>query len=208
MKLDIFNIKGEKTGRTIELSDAVFGIEPNQHVVYLAVKAYLANQRQGTHKAKERSEISGSTRKLHKQKGTGGSRKGSIKNPLYHGGPRVFGPRPRSYEQFLNKKVKALARRSALAAKAKEGQIIIVEDFTLDQPKTKNYQGILNALKVGDRKTLHVVAQRDENLLRASRNLPKAGMQLAQDLHTYQIVVSNTLVISESAAQFIGQTFA
>jgi len=150
MKLDILNINGEKTGREIELPEDIFGIEPNEHSLYLAVKAYLANQRQGTHKSKERSEMSGSTRKLHRQKGTGGSRKGDINNPLYYGGARVFGPRPRDYSQKLNKKVKLLARKSALSAKASNSSIYVVEDFSFEAPRTKSYIGILNSLKISD----------------------------------------------------------
>lgn len=153
MKLAVYNIEGKSVGREVELSDEVFGLEINDqlnHVVYLAVKQYLANQRQGTHKAKQRNEISGSTRKLHRQKGTGGSRKGSIKNPLYHGGGRIFGPQPRSYEQRLNKKVKALARKAVLSSKAQDGRIIVVEDFQWDAPKTKNYLNLLNNLPAGN----------------------------------------------------------
>ena len=171
MKLDVFNIQGEKTGRAVDLPDDVFGGEPNEHVLYLAVKQYLANQRQGTHKSKERWEISGSTRKLHRQKGTGGSRKGDINSPLFPGGARVFGPRPRDYEQKLNKKVKRLARKSALSAKAKTGSIVIIEDLNFEAPKTKTFVDMLSKLNVG-KKSLVVVAEQNENVHLSSRNIP------------------------------------
>lgn len=199
MKLEVFNIKGEKTGKTVELPDAVFGAQPNEHAVWLAVKAYLANQRQGTHKSKERSEMSGSTRKLHKQKGTGGARKGDINSPLLKGGGRVFGPRPRDYSQKLNKKVKRLARLSALSAKAANGQIMILEDFSFDAPKTSAYLGILKALKLDTSKTLLVTPDYERNVYLSSRNIQKAAVSRAQDLHTYEILHSNTLVISEGS---------
>jgi large subunit ribosomal protein L4 len=162
MKLVIHNINGQETGREVELPDAIFGVEPNNHVIYLAVKAYLANQRQGTHKTKGRSEVAGSTRKLHKQKGTGGSRKGDIKNPLYHGGGRIFGPVPRDYEQKLNKKVRKLARVSALSTKAASGSIVVVEDFTFDNPKTKAFLDILQNLKISDKKSILVTPEHDK----------------------------------------------
>ncbi len=196
MKLEVFNIKGEKTGKSVELPDAVFGAQPNEHAVWLAVKAYLANQRQGTHKSKERSEISGSTRKLHKQKGTGGSRKGDINSPLYKGGGRVFGPKPRDYSQKLNKKVKRLARLSALSSKAANGQIIIMEDFTFEAPKTKSYLGMLKSLNLMDQKSLLVTNDYEKNVYLSSRNLPKASVARAQDLNTFEILHSNTLILS------------
>ncbi len=199
MKLEVFNIKGEKTGKSVELPDAVFGAQPNEHAVWLAVKAYLANQRQGTHKSKERSEISGSTRKLHKQKGTGGSRKGDINSPLYKGGGRVFGPKPRDYSQKLNKKVKRLARLSALSSKAANGQIIVLEDFAFDAPKTKAYIGMLKALKLDSQKSLLVTNDYEKNVYLSSRNLPKASVSRAQDLNTYEILHSNTLILSEGS---------
>jgi large subunit ribosomal protein L4 len=199
MKLEVFNIKGEKTGKSVELPDAVFGAQPNEHAVWLAVKAYLANQRQGTHKSKERSEISGSTRKLHKQKGTGGSRKGDINSPLYKGGGRVFGPKPRDYSQKLNKKVKRLARLSALSSKAANGQIIVLEDFSFDAPKTKTYLGMLKAFKLDDKKSLLVTNDYEKNVYLSSRNLEKAAVSRAQDLNTYEILHSNTLIISEGS---------
>lgn len=199
MKLEVFNIKGEKTGKSVELPDAVFGAQPNEHAVWLAVKAYLANQRQGTHKSKERSEISGSTRKLHKQKGTGGSRKGDINSPLYKGGGRVFGPKPRDYSQKLNKKVKRLARLSALSSKAANGQIIVLEDFAFDAPRTKAYIGMLKALKLDNQKSLLVTNDYEKNVYLSSRNLPKASVSRAQDLNTYEILHSNTLILSEGS---------
>jgi large subunit ribosomal protein L4 len=207
MKLDIFNIQGEKTGRAVDLPDDVFGGEPNEHVLYLAVKQYLANQRQGTHKSKERWEISGSTRKLHKQKGTGGSRKGDINSPLFPGGARVFGPRPRDYEQKLNKKVKRLARKSALCAKAKTGSIVIVEDFNFEAPKTKTFVDMLSKLNVG-KKSLVVVAEQNENVHLSSRNIPNTKMVRAQDVNTYEIMYANTLVLSEGSIQKIVETLA
>ncbi len=207
MKLDIFNIQGEKTGRAVDLPDDVFGGEPNEHVLYLAVKQYLANQRQGTHKSKERWEISGSTRKLHRQKGTGGSRKGDINSPLFPGGARVFGPRPRDYEQKLNKKVKRLARKSALCAKAKTGSIVIVEDFNFEAPKTKTFVDMLSKLNVG-KKSLVVVAEQNENVHLSSRNIPNTKLVRAQDVNTYEIMYANTLVLSEGSIQKIVETLA
>lgn len=208
MTLEVLNTEGQPTGRTVELPAHIFGIEPNEHVVYLAVKQYLANQRQGTHKAKERSEISGSTRKLHRQKGTGGSRKGDINNPLYHGGARVFGPRPRDYSQKLNKKVKRLARLSALSSKAANGQILVVEDFSFDVPKTKAYKGLLSKLSVADRKTLMVTAEHDPVLYLSGRNLQESSVMRASDLNTYEILKAQTLILSEGALEKIKQSFA
>lgn len=206
MKLDVFNINGVSTGRTIELPEEIFGIAPNQHCVYLDVKQYLANQRQGTHKAKERSELSGSTRKLHKQKGTGGSRKGDINNPLFHGGARVFGPRPRDYSFKLNKKVKALARKSALSAKYSEGSIMIVEDFTFDEPKTKGFLNVIDSLKVSGQRSLFVLPGADKNVYLSARNIPRTMVTRAEDLNTYQIVKSASLIISESSVNKIKET--
>jgi large subunit ribosomal protein L4 len=208
MKLDVLNIQGQKTGRAVDLPDDVFGIEPNEHVLYLAVKQYLANQRQGTHKAKERSEVSGSTRKLHRQKGTGGSRKGDINNPLYPGGGRVFGPRPRDYEQKLNKKVKRLARKSALSAKAQNGGIFVVEDFNFEAPKTKAMVDILSKLEVASKKTLVVVPEMTENVMLSGRNLPKSKVVRAQDLNTYEIMNANALVIAEGSIGKIVESLA
>lgn len=201
MKLEVFNIQGEKTGKTVELPDEVFGTVPNEHAVWLAVKAYLANQRQGTHKTKERSEMSGSTRKLHRQKGTGGSRKGDINSPLFKGGARVFGPKPRDYSQKLNKKVKRLARKSALSSKAANGQIVVLEDFTFDAPRTKSYLDILKSLNLDAKKTLFVTSDYDKNIYLSSRNLQKAGVARAQDLNTYDILHANTLILAESSIE-------
>lgn len=203
MTVDVLNIQGEKTGRTVELPDTIFGIEPNEHAVYLSVKQFLANQRQGTHKSKERSEISGSTRKLHRQKGTGGSRKGDINNPLYPGGGRVFGPKPRDYSQKLNKKVKELARKSALSSKATAGSVIVLEDFSFEAPKTKAFFGILKALQLQDKKTLFVTADYEKEVLLSARNLPKTTLMRASDLNAYQILHANTLILSESSVDKI-----
>lgn len=207
MKLDVLNIQGEKTGRAVDLPDDVFGGEPNEHVLYLAVKQYLANQRQGTHKAKERSEVSGSTRKLHRQKGTGGSRKGDINNPLYPGGGRVFGPRPRDYEQKLNKKVKRLARKSALRAKVQTGSIVVVEDFSFDSIRTKNFTDLLKSLKIG-KKALVVIPEQNDNVYLSSRNVPTSKVVRAQDMNTYEIMYANTLVLAEGSIQKIVETLA
>lgn len=207
MKLDVLNIQGEKTGRAVDLPDNVFGTEPNEHVLYLSVKQYLAHQRQGTHKAKERSEVSGSTRKLHRQKGTGGSRKGDINSPLYPGGGRVFGPRPRNYEQKLNKKVKRLARKSALSAKAQTGNIVVVEDFSFDTIKTKSFTDLLKNLKVG-KKSLVVVPEQNNNVYLSSRNVPASKVVRAQDVNTYEILHATTLVLSEGSIQKIVETLA
>lgn len=199
MKLEVLNIQGNTTGKSIDLPKNVFGIEPNEHAVWLAVKAYLANQRQGTHKAKERGEVKGSRRKLYRQKGTGSARKGDIKSPILRGGGRVFGPKPRDYSQKLNKKVNRLARKSALTSKATDGGIIVVEDFTFDAPETKAYSNILTSLKQGGKKTLLVTADYDKNVYLSSRNLPKAVVTRAQDLNTYEILHANTVIVSESA---------
>lgn len=208
MKLTVYNIKGEATGRTIELPEEVFGIEPHEHSVWLDVKRYLNAQRQGTHKSKERSEMSGSTRKLHKQKGTGGSRKGDINNPLYRGGGRVFGPRPRNYDIQVNAKVRRLARRSALSAKAQAGQIMVVEDFRMETPKTKEFLNILQALKVADQRSLTVLGQYDQKLYLSCRNIEKASIAPATDLNTYQIMHAGTIILAESAIEKIKETCA
>ncbi len=208
MKVEVFNIQGEKTGRTVELPEEIFGIAPNEHVVYLSVKQYLANQRQGTHKAKERNEIAGSTRKLHRQKGTGGSRKGDIKNPLYHGGGRIFGPKPRDYRFKLNKKVRALARKSALSSKAQNDGILVIEDFSFEAPKTSVFTGILKALQLDKQRTLLVTSDYEKEVLQSVRNLPKASVMRASDLNTYQILHANKLILSEGAIEKIKATFA
>ena len=208
MKLDVLNISGAKTGRTVELPAEVFGIEPNEHVVYLAVKQFLANQRQGTHKAKERSEISRSTRKLFKQKGTGGARRGDMKSPLVHGGGRVFGPRPRDYSQKLNRKVRQLARKSVLSSKATSGAIMIVEDFNMAAPKTKEFVNILKNLNVADKKSLIVTPEYNANIHQSGRNLLRSGVMVAGDLNTYTILNTQALILSESSIVKIVETFA
>lgn len=208
MKLKVYNTNGQETGREIELPAEIFGIEPNNHCIYLAVKQYLANQRQGTHKAKERNEVAGSTRKLHKQKGTGGSRKGDIKSPVFRGGGRIFGPRPRSYSFSLNKKVKALARRSALSVKFSNGSIRIVEDFGLDQPKTSALRTILSDHGFAGGKTMLVTADYDMNLVHSSSNLEKTCVRAAKDINTYDVLNAKHLLIVEGAVQKIRETFA
>lgn len=208
MKIEVLNIQGQHTGRQVELPEDIFSVEPNEHAVYLAVKLYLANQRQGTHKSKERSEVSGSTRKLHRQKGTGGSRKGDINNPLYTGGGRVFGPRPRDYSFKLNKKVKQLARKSALATKAQAGQIVVVEDFSFEAPKTKAFVNILNSLKANEQKSLLVTADHEKEVYLSGRNLPSSTVVRAADLNTYQILNAGTLILSEGAVAKIAESFA
>ena len=199
MQLEVLKSDGSKAGRSITLPDSHFGVEPNDHAIYLAVKQYLANQRQGTHKTKEKSEVSGSTRKLHRQKGTGGSRKGSIKSPLFPGGGRVFGPRPRDYSFKLNQKVKDLAKRSALTYKAKENGISVIEDFQLEDHKTKNFHQILKSLGVHTKKILLVVNESDEKLKIASRNIQKTRVARVSDLNTYDILNANTLLFTEGS---------
>ena len=199
MKLKVLNKDGKETGRDVSLSAEVFGIEPNDHAIYLSVKQYLANQRQGTAQTLEKSQISGSTRKLHKQKGTGGSRKGSIKNPLFYGGPRVFGPKPRDYSFKLNKKVKELARKSALSHKVKENGLLVVEDLSFDQPKTKNFLTLVKNLGLTDKKVLFLTPEVNKNLVLSGRNLPKANVELASDVNTYDILNSQVLVLLESS---------
>lgn len=203
MTVDILSIQGEKTGRTIDLPEEIFGVEPNEHVLYLSVKQYLANQRQGTHKAKERSEVSGSTRKLHRQKGTGGSRKGDINNPLYPGGGRVFGPRPRDYRQKLNKKVKILARKCALSTKVTAGSLVILEDFSFPAPKTSAFREIVTALQLNTKKALFVTADYEKEVLLSSRNLEKVEVMRAVDLNAYQILRANTVILSEGSIEKI-----
>ena len=203
MELAIYNIKGEDTGRKAVLNDEVFAIDPNEHAIYLDVKQYLANQRQGTHKSKERSEVSGSTRKLHKQKGGGGSRIGDINSPVLVGGGRVFGPRPRDYRFKLNKKLKALARRSALSLKAADGQIKVVEDFTFEAPKTKEFVAVAKNLNVEGLKTLLVLADRNENVYLSARNVPNTRVMTASDLNTYVVLDNKAVVITESSLNVI-----
>lgn len=201
MQVDVLNIEGKKTGRTLELPDEIFGIEPNDHVIYLSVKQYLAAQRQGTHKVKTRMEVKGASRKLHKQKGTGGSRKGNIRNPLYKGGGTIFGPKPHSYDLKLNRKVKDLAKMSALAYKAKENAIVVVEDINLSAPKTKTFTAALKALNIEGKKTLFVLPEGNDNLYLSLRNIPAVNGTLLSDVNTYDIVNAQVLVLSESAAK-------
>ena len=205
MEVSVFNIKGEDTGRKVVLSDSVFGIEPNDHAIYLDVRRYLAAQRQGTAKSKERSEISGSTRKLGRQKGGGGARRGDINSPLLVGGARVFGPKPRNYSFKLNKKVTALARRSALAYKAQENAIVVVEDFTFEAPKTKSFLEVMNNLKVADKKVLVLMPEANKNVYLSARNLQRAKVGRAADLHTYSVLDANVMVVTESALAQIEQ---
>ena len=204
MQVKVLNIQGQETGRTVELPEEIFGIEPNDHAIYLAVKQYLAAQRQGTHKVKTRAEVHGASRKLHRQKGTGGSRKGNIRNPLYKGGGTVFGPKPHKYEIKLNRKVKDLAKMSALAHKAKANAIYVVEDITLDAPKTKAFQGVLNSLKVDDKKIMFVTAEYNDNVYVSSRNIPSVLTTLLSDVNTYDLVNSEAIVLTESAALIFG----
>ena len=208
MKLDVLNIEGGSTGKSIDLPKEVFGVEPNKHVMYLDVKQYLADQRQGTHKSKERNEIAGSTRKIKRQKGTGTATAGSLKNPIFRGGGRIFGPQPRNYGFKLNRKVKALARKSALSQKASGDGIRIVEDFTLDAPSTKQLNGILGAVQGQQGKTVLVVGDYDQNLYLSSRNLSKAQVIQARDLNTYTILNNKTLLISESAVNTLKEILA
>jgi large subunit ribosomal protein L4 len=201
MQLDILNIKGEKTGRTIDLPQDIFGAEPNDHVIYLAVKQFQAAQRQGTHKVKTRAEVKGASRKLHKQKGTGGSRKGNLRNPLYKGGGTIFGPKPHGYDIRLNRKVKDLAKVSALAYKAKDNAIMVLEDVKMDAPKTKAFAGIINALNLSGKKTLFLLPEYDSNLYLSLRNVPTVNGKQLSDMNTYDILDANVLVMTESAAK-------
>ncbi|MDA7711262.1 50S ribosomal protein L4 [Flavobacteriaceae bacterium] len=199
MELNVLNIEGKETGRKVSLDASVFAIEPNTHAIYLDVKQHLANKRQGTHKSKERAEIVGSTRKIKKQKGTGTARAGSIKNPLFRGGGRVFGPTPRDYSQKVNKKVKRLARKSALSIKAKENQITVVEDIQLDAPKTKGYLNMLAALGLSDKKSVLVLGEQNKNVYLSSRNLKQSKVVINSELNTYAISNAQNLIFSESA---------
>jgi large subunit ribosomal protein L4 len=199
MELNVLNIEGKETGRKIKLDKAVFGIEPNDHAIYLDVKQHLANKRQGTHKSKERAEIVGSTRKIKKQKGTGTARAGSIKNPLFKGGGRVFGPRPRDYSQKVNKKVKRLARKSALSIKANLKSIMILEDFQMDKPQTQNYLKMLSALGMADKKSVLLLGELNKYVYLSSRNLKNSKVVINSELNTYSISNANSLIFSESA---------
>ncbi|MFZ4057193.1 MAG: 50S ribosomal protein L4 [Ferruginibacter sp.] len=205
MQVDILNIQGAKTGRTIELPEDIFGAEPNNHVIYLAVKQYLAAQRQGTHKVKTRAEVQGASRKLHKQKGTGGARKGNLRNPLYKGGGTIFGPKPHGYDFKLNRKVKDLAKISALSYKAKENAILVVEDVTMDTPKSKQFAGILKNLQLSDKKTLFVIPEYNENVYLSLRNITGVQGCPISDVNTYDIVNANVLVFTESVAKIFSE---
>ena len=215
MELTVYNIKGEDTGRKVQLNDSIYAVEPNEHVMYLAVKQYLADQRQGTHKSKERSELSGSTRKLFRQKGTGGARRGDINSPLLRGGARVFGPKPRDYSFKLNKKVKALARRSALTCKANDNEIIVVEDFTFDTIKTKQMVNILDNFKVNGMRNMFVFTEKQDgemmtmahmrNVVLSARNIQRTKVVLARNLNTYDILNAKRIFITESALKPIDE---
>ena len=205
MEISVLNINGQETGRKVTMNESIFGVEPNDHVIYLAVKQYLANQRQGTAKSKERSELSGSTRKLIRQKGSGGARRGDINSPVLVGGARVFGPKPRDYSFKLNKKVKVLARKSALSYKAKENAIIVVEDFTMDAPKTKDFINITKNLKVEGKKLLLVLPNIDKNVYLSARNLQRTNVMLASAINTYKILDADVLVITENSLKTIDE---
>jgi len=205
MQIDVLNISGAKTGRSVDLPEAVFGIEPNDHVIYLAVKQYLAAQRQGTHKVKTRLEVKGSSKKLHKQKGTGGSRKGNIRNPLYKGGGTIFGPKPRSYDFKLNQKVKGLAKCSALSYKVKENSLIVLEEVSMDKPKTKEFLSILSNLQAADKKVLFLTNSENDNLFLSFRNLPNVLGYQFHDMNTYDIMNADLLVLTEDSAKAIAE---
>ena len=207
MEVNVLNIKGEDTGKKVALNDAIFGITPNDHAIYLDVKQYMASQRQGTHKSKERSEISGSTRKLGRQKGGGGARRGDINSPVLVGGGRVFGPRPRDYEFKLNKKVKSLARKSALSYKAKNSAIVVVEDFNMEAPKTKEFVTITKNLKVADKKLLMVLPEKNNFVYLSARNLQKAKVVTVSDINTYSVLDAANLVLTESSVAAIEKLF-
>ncbi|WP_462266399.1 50S ribosomal protein L4 [Mucilaginibacter sp.] len=208
MEVNVFNVSGQETGAKVQLPDAVFGIEPNEHAVYLDVKLYLANQRQGTHKSKQRNEIAGSTRKLYKQKGTGGARAGSVKSPLFNGGGRVFGPQPRDYSFKLNKKLKALARKTALTYKAQDNSIVVLEDFSFDTIKTKNYIKLVADLNLGNEKTLLVLPAADNNVYLSSRNLKKAKVITADQLNTYDVLNAGKLLLTTGSVKTLEEAFA
>ena len=207
MELSVLNSNGQDTGRKVTLSDEIFGIEPNNHAMYLDVKQYLANQRQGTHKSKERNEVSGTTKKLKKQKGTGGARAGSMKSPVFIGGGRVFGPRPRDYSFKLNKKVKSLARLSALSSLMKDNKIALVEQINLSQPKTKEFNSILSNLPITGKKTLVVTSEANENVFLSSRNLPQVKVSTAASLTTYDLLNTDTLLLTEETVNTLEQLY-
>jgi len=208
MEVNIFNVSGKETGATVQLPESVFGIEPNDHAIYLDVKQYLANQRQGTHKSKQRNEIAGSTRKLYKQKGTGGARAGSVKSPLFNGGGRVFGPQPRDYSFKLNKKLKVLARKSALSYKAQDNNIVILEDFSFEAVKTKSYVQLTADLNVTDVKTLLVLGTADNNVYLSSRNLKKTKVITADQLNTYDVLNAGKLLLTAGALKTLEEALA
>jgi len=207
MQVEVLNTKGKKTGRTVELPEEIFGAEPNDHVIYLAVKQFLAAQRQGTHKVKTRAEVKGASRKLHRQKGTGGSRKGNIRNPLYKGGGTIFGPKPHSYNFKLNKKVKQLARKSALTYKASENSILVLEDFNFEAPKTKEMVALQNNLQIAEKKALFVLPAENNNIYLSSRNLQDVSVVTASELSTYHILNAKTLIICEGSVAKIEEAF-
>ncbi len=207
MEVTILNIEGKETGRKVNLNDSIFGIEPNDHAIYLDTKQFLANQRQGTHKSKQRGEVTGSTRKIKRQKGTGTARAGSIKNPLFRGGGRVFGPQPRFYGFKLNKKVKQLARKSALSYKASSNKIIVLEDFSFEAPKTKEMMKMGNILNIGNKKSLFVLPEQNKNIYLSSRNVQGLEVVTAGELSTYEIMKASTLVLVESAVDVLQATF-
>lgn len=208
MEVKVLNVSGKETGAKVQLSEEIFGIEPNDHAIYLDVKQFLANQRQGTHKSKQRNEIAGSTRKLYKQKGTGGARAGSIKSPLFNGGGRIFGPQPRDYSFKLNKKLKSLARQSALAYKAKDNSIVVLEDFNFDTAKTKNFVSLLSALNFSGEKTLVVLASASENVYLASRNIQSTKVITADQLNTYDVLNAGKLVLTTGSVKTLEEAFA
>ena len=207
MKINVIDIKGKDTGRQVDLPESLFGIEPNEHAIYLASKQYQAHNRQGTAKSRERGEIRGSTRKIKRQKGTGTARAGSIKNPLFRGGGRVFGPHPRDYFQKLNKKVKSLARASALSVKAKSGDVLVIEDFSFDQPQTKAYQDLLKNLSLDGSRTLHVVSEHDSTLHKSMRNIPKTELLVVNDINTYEILKAKKVIFAESSIEKMNDLF-
>lgn len=208
MEVNILNISGKETGAKVQLPESIFGIEPNDHAIYLDVKQYLANQRQGTHKSKQRNEIAGSTRKLHKQKGTGGARAGNIKSPLFNGGGRIFGPQPRDYSFKLNKKLKVLARKSALSYKAKESNILVLDEINFDSIKTKNYVSLLNNLNVAQEKTLLVLPELNNNVYLSSRNLKKTKVITASELNTYDVLNAGKLLLTAAAVKTLEEALA
>ncbi|MFD1769432.1 50S ribosomal protein L4 [Sphingobacterium suaedae] len=208
MEVNVLNLSGKETGAKVQLPESVFGVTPNDHAIYLDVKQYLANQRQGTHKSKQRNEIAGSTRKLHKQKGTGGARAGSIKSPLFNGGGRIFGPQPRDYSFKLNKKLKQVARKSALSYKAQENNILVLDEVNFDSIKTKNYLALINALNVADEKTLLVLPAYNNNVYLSSRNLKKAKVIAASDLNTYDVLNATKLLLTADSVKTLEEAFA